>query len=167
MLTVGAQYAYWRDYLACRKLGQVIKWHVAMPAITAFWGYFPGRRLGWIEDLPRGVVHSWSFAGRRVEQRLASSERQRVLDRFAAVTAPILAVSVSDDAFATHAAMTRALEYYTGAKATKVMLHPADLDRESVGHFDLFHARHEAGFWLDTVLWLREGINPWPHRRFE
>lgn len=167
MLTVGAQYAYWRDYRAGRKLGQFMKWHVAMPAITSLWGYFPGRRLGWLEDLPRGVVDSWSFGRRRIEDLLPPSDRRPVLDRFAAVTAPVLAVGVSDDVFATHAAMTRSLDYYTGAKAIKVMLHPADLDRESVGHFDLFHARHESGFWLDTVLWLRDGINPWPHRRFD
>jgi predicted alpha/beta hydrolase len=167
MLTVGAQYAYWRDYRAGRKFGQFMKWHVAMPAITSLWGYFPGRRLGWLEDLPRGVVDSWSFGSRRIEDRLPPSDRRRILDRFAAVTAPILAVGVSDDVFATHAAMTRSLDYYSGAKATKVMLHPTDLDRESVGHFDLLHARHESGFWLDTLLWLRDGINPWPHRRFD
>lgn len=167
MLTVGAQYAYWRDYQAGRRLGQFMKWHITMPAITALWGYFPGRRFGWLEDLPRGVVDSWSFGRRRIESRLPLSDRLRVLDRFAAVTAPILAVSVSDDVFATHAAITRSLDYYVGAKATKVMLDPGDLDCDSVGHFDLFHARHESGFWLDTLLWLRDGVNPWPHRRFE
>ncbi|WP_436011541.1 hypothetical protein [Rhizobium sp. LjRoot254] len=34
-------------------------------------------------------------------------------------------------------------------------------------HFDLFHARHATGFGLDTLLWLRDGINPWPGKRFD
>ncbi|WP_117192910.1 alpha/beta hydrolase family protein [Rhizobium terrae] len=166
MLTVGAQYAYWRDYHAAQKLELVFRWHVAMPGITTLWGYFPGRRLGWLEDLPPGVVHSWSFGKRRFELRLKPSDRQKTLARFAAVTAPILAVSVSDDPFATKPAMTRSLDYYSGAEAIKVMLEPADLAVEKVGHFDLFHDRHASGFWLDTLLWLRDGINPWPGRCF-
>ena len=46
------------------------------------------------------------------------------------------------------------------------MLAPDDLAVENVGHFDLFHTRHACGFWLDTLLWLRDGINPWPGRCF-
>ena len=167
MLTVGAQHAYWRDYQAARRLGLFAKWHVLMPAVTAVWGYFPGKRLGLLEDLPAGVVRAWSFGGRRIEQPLPPSERETILARFAAVKAPILAISVSDDEFATKPAIDRALAYYTGAEATKVMLQPRDLDRDEVGHFDLFHARHASGFWLDTLLWLRDGINPWPNRRFD
>lgn len=166
MLTVGAQYAYWPDYEAARRLALVLKWHVAMPGITALWGYFPGRRLGWLEDLPAGVAFAWSLGGKRIERRLRQSDRERVLARFAAVSAPILAVSVSDDAFATRPAMSRSLDYYRGAEATKVMLRPADLGAGSVGHFDLFHDRHGSGFWLDTLLWLRDGINPWPEKVF-
>jgi predicted alpha/beta hydrolase len=56
-LTVGAQYAYWRDYAAASRARLVLKWHLAMPAITTAFGYFPGRRLGWLEDLPAGVAH--------------------------------------------------------------------------------------------------------------
>lgn len=167
MLTVGAQRAYWPDYLPSRRAGMVMKWHVLMPAITAAFGYFPGRRLGWLEDLPADVVWSWSFAGREFEARLPEPERQAILGRFAGVGAPILAVGVSDDHFGTKPALGRALRDYVGAERTKVMLEPRDLGFNAVGHFDLFHSRHEPGFWLDTLLWLRDGVNPWPYRRFD
>jgi hypothetical protein len=52
MLTVGAQYAYWRDYAVRRRAQLLLKWHVIMPALTTLCGYFPGRRLGWLEDRP-------------------------------------------------------------------------------------------------------------------
>ena len=35
MLTVGAQYAWWGDYMASRRLALLFKWHVAMPMVTA------------------------------------------------------------------------------------------------------------------------------------
>ena len=61
IVTVGAQYAYWRDYAPESRLRMLAKWHVAMPALTALFGYFPGERLGWLEDTPQGVVRDWAL----------------------------------------------------------------------------------------------------------
>lgn len=166
MLTLGAQHAYWPDYAARQRIGLVLKWHVLMPAVTAACGYFPGWLVGKLEDLPADVVWAWSFGGRHMERWLPDEERQKILKRFAEVGAPILALSMSDDHFGTKAAINRTLDYYRTADATKVMLDPTDVGFDRVGHFDLFHARHEASFWLDTLLWLRDGINPWPQRQF-
>lgn len=162
MLTVGAQYAWWGDYAPRRRLGLFVKWHLVMPAMTALYGYFPGRRLGWLEDLPAGVANEWSFRGRRFERGHPKSERKDVLLRMAAVRATILAVAVSDDELGTMPAVHRALDYYTGARRAVVLLTPADLGRDQIGHFALFHDSHSAGFWTDTLSWLQEGQNPWP-----
>lgn len=150
MLTVGAQHAWWPDYARNKRLSLFLKWHVAMPALTALHGYFPGRRLGWLEDLPAGVAHEWSFGGPRFSGMRGES-----------VTAPILAVSASDDEFGTPAATRRTLGYYPNAPRQAAVIRPADYGRESIGHFALFHDSHEAGFWTDTLVWLTEGRNPW------
>lgn len=164
MLTVGAQYAWWGDYAPERRLFLLFKWHVAMPLLTAACGYFPGRRLGWLEDLPAGVANEWSFRRRRFERNYPPAARANVLARMAAVTAPILAVTVTDDEFGTVPAIRRTLRYYTGGERTLVSIAPGDYGRASIGHFGLFHDSHASGFWLDTLLWLREGRNPWPGR---
>lgn len=167
MLAVGAQYAYWPDYAANRRTRLFLKWHVAMPLITALCGYFPGRRLGWLEDLPAGVANEWSFRTARVESSRSTAERLEILRRFDAVTAPILAVTVSDDDFATPRAVRRALGYYRNATTSEVMLVPPDFGMDEIGHFGLFHDRHASGFWLDTLSWLRDGENPWPDKTFD
>lgn len=163
MLTVGAQYAWWGDYASHRRLALLFKWHVAMPALTLACGYFPGRRLGWLEDLPAGVAFEWSFRRSRFERSHPLAERQEALERMAAVTAPILAVAMSDDELGTPAAIRRTLNYYTGSvERTAVVLRPSDYGRDAIGHFGLFHDSNAAGFWQDTLLWLRDGRNPWP-----
>ena len=164
MLTVGAQYAWWGDYMRGRRAALFLKWHIAMPAMTAICGYFPGRRLGWLEDLPKGVANEWSFRGRRFERSHPRDEREAVLRRMAAVKAPILAVAVSDDELGTMPAIRRTLSYYTGAQCMPVLLKPADFGRDAIGHFGLFHDRYASSFWIDTLSWLREGSNPWPSR---
>lgn len=161
MFTVGAQYAWWPDYGPNSRTGYFWKWHVAMPLITALCGYFPGRTLGWLEDLPAGVAFEWSFRRKRMEHSYPRHRRAEVLARFASVTAPILAVASFDDDFATPAAMGRALSYYPNAPARIHQLWPNHVDRLEAGHFGLFHARHQGRFWQDSLRWLQDGSNPW------
>lgn len=162
MLTMGAQYAWWGDYAADRRLNLLLKWHLAMPLATALCGYFPGRKLGWLEDLPSGVAHEWSFRRKRFELSHPPQDRQKVLSRMASCRAPILAVAVSDDELGTVNAIRRTLAYYSQAPRTAVLLHPHDYGRKQIGHFNLFHDSHTDGFWHDTLTWLETGRNPWP-----
>lgn len=162
ILTVGAQYAYWRDYARHKRMQLFLKWHVMMPAVTTMVGYFPGRRLGWLEDLPAGVAHEWSFRRARMEASYPHHERSTILERFAAVHAPILAVAMTDDEFGTPEAILRGLSYYKGSERRQVMLAPTDLGFDAVGHFGLFHDRHRDRFWEASYAWLVEGTSPWP-----
>jgi predicted alpha/beta hydrolase len=164
LLAVGGQYGYWRDYAPGQRLRLFLKWNLAMPALAALYGYFPGRRLGWLEDLPAGVVWEWAFRRARMEQNHPPEQRGEILARFAAFTAPILAVTLTDDEFATPTALARTLRYYRNAPHQAVQLRPSDLGHERIGHFGLFHARHVRDFWPATLHWLRGGENPWPHR---
>jgi predicted alpha/beta hydrolase len=160
-LNVAGQYAYWRDYAANRRLSMYAKWHLFMPAVTRLYGYFPGRRLGWLEDLPAGVAQEWSRRGARLEDSYPAHEHESLFSRFAAIRAPILAVSTSDDEFATPAAMRRGLGYFRNSPRQLVQLNPRAMGFERIGHFGLFHDRHRNGFWRETLEWIAEGRNPW------
>ncbi|WP_377277404.1 alpha/beta fold hydrolase [Rhizobium sp. R86522] len=164
ILSVGGQYGYWGDYLPARRLPLFLKWHVAMPAITLALGYFPGKRLGWLEDLPKGVAYGWGLQQGRAEQGLSREAAEVMRDRFATAACPILSVAMSDDEIATPKAIDRAMRYYRRAAVTKVLLAPQDLGFDRIGHFDLFHARHEGGFWSESLVFLRKGKNPWGDR---
>ena len=108
IFTMGAQFAHWRDYAPGHRLVMLAKWHVAMPALTAVFGYFPGKRLGWLEDTPRGVVRDWASSWRRIEDTcrrgslaLENVDRSTLVRQFGAVSAPTLAVGMTDDEFGT------------------------------------------------------------------
>lgn len=161
MLTVGAQYAWWFDYAAKRRAALFARWHVAMPILTALFGYFPGKRLGWSEDLPAGVAYDWSFRRSRMELSYPRDQRQGLLAKFDAITASILAVTACDDEYATPRAVRRGLSYYPNAASMTAELSPYELGGHTTGHFGLFESHHQTGFWLDTIIWLRYGINPW------
>lgn len=164
ILTMGAQYAHWRNYAPAQRNKLLWRWHVVMPAMALGLGYFPGKRLGWVEDLPAGVALEWSFRRDRMELSYPAAERPLILHRFAAVRAPILAVGMSDDEFGTPQAIRRGLDYYSGSERCQVELRPADFGADAIGHFSLFHDRHRDDFWTATCRWLGDGVNPWPER---
>ncbi|AXK55124.1 alpha/beta hydrolase family protein [Pseudomonas protegens] len=155
--TMGAQFAYWRDYeprLRWRMLG---KWHVLMPLLTGLYGYFPGKRLGWMEDTPAGVVRDWAtphprYEGRPSGRRLAA---KRSGQPFAHVSAAILAISVSDDPFGTVTAIERLLGYFSNSPRTHLRLHPEDIGEAEIGHFAFFHSRFESRLWPLLLHWLQ------------
>jgi len=163
MLAVGAQYGNWRDYAPDHRGRLFVKWHLLMPAVTLLAGYFPGRRLGWLEDLPKGVALDWAF--QRGWDNPRSAAKKDASKSFGNFHAPILGLTVTDDEIGTVQAIRRGLSHYRNARVEEVLLAPDDLGFPRIGHFDLFHARHVAGFWLDTLLWLRDGTNPWPHKK--
>jgi predicted alpha/beta hydrolase len=166
IVTVGAQYAYWPDYAAGAKLRMLVKWHVAMPLITLMCGYFPGKRLGWMEDTPRGVVRDWAFSRKHFEDtwRGRSSARyphkHQLVQQFAAVTAPTLALSVTDDEFGTIAAVERLLAYFSESKRTHLRISPQSLGERAIGHFGFFHSRFQQKLWPIPLEWLRSGRIP-------
>lgn len=165
IFTMGAQYAYWRDYARRERLAMLAKWHVAMPALAALFGYVPARRLGWMEDTPRGVALAWSRSRARFEDTyrrgplaLPQAARERLVSQFALVRAPICAVSVTDDPFGTVPAIERLLRYFAAsAERTHVRLAPQHIGAGAIGHFAFFHRRFEHTLWPIALDWLATG----------
>ncbi|SPE35456.1 Alpha/beta hydrolase fold protein [Burkholderiales bacterium] len=165
IVTMGAQHAYWRDYAPRARYKMLLKWHLFMPALTALVGYFPGRKLGWLEDTPRGVVRDWSRARRRFDSEYRRGTRPHsdsaaLMKQFAAVTAPTLALSVTDDEFGTVPAIERLLGYFTNSPATHVRIAPESIEQASIGHFAFFSDRYEKTLWPIPLEWLRTGRYP-------
>jgi predicted alpha/beta hydrolase len=163
VFTMGAQYAYWRDYAKRERLAMLVKWHWAMPALAHLFGYVPAARLGWMEDTPRGVALSWSRSQACFEDTythppiaLPDDERRRLANGFARLSAPLLAVSVTDDPFGTVPAIERLLGYFSGSELrTHIRIAPADAQADNIGHFAFFHRRFEATLWPIALHWLK------------
>lgn len=168
MLTVGAQFAYWKDYALRARYAMFLKWHIFMPAATRLLGYFPGRRLGWLEDLPAGVAYEWAFrkaalGGKTGRQAGGHEPRHGAADParyFPSLRCPMLAYSVTDDPYATPAAVLRLLAYYTGCERSHVVVRPDELQLPEIGHFAFFHERFRDSLWRETLTWLDSGRSP-------
>lgn len=167
ILTVGSQFAHWRDYDREQRRRMYVKWHIVMPLLTRLFGYFPAKRLGWMEDTPAGVVRDWSRMKARFEHTVRQDlfiggerESELLRQRFTKVAAPTLAIGLEDDPHGTPAAVTRLLEYFTASRRFHWQIAPADIGVSAIGHFAFFHDRFRDSLWPLALDWLRTGTLP-------
>lgn len=163
MVLVGAHTGYWGDYAPGARPWMYALWHVFMPAVTRVLGYFPGRRLHLLEDLPKGVALEWAARRRpdfwwNVRTADGAPDTQRideVLARFRSIRARTLAVRFDDDPFATVAATDRVLGLYAGCTAERLLLTRADVGGQPIGHFGFFRSRFRDTLWPRVLAWIR------------
>jgi predicted alpha/beta hydrolase len=159
LITVGAQVAYWPDYLPSQRFKMRALWHGMMPAVTRVVGYFPGSKLRLGEDLPKGVVEDWISTrdkARILDQDFAKQALPAAYAGFETLTAPTLAYSFTDDEFATEAAVARMFALMRGTKPEHRRMAPRDVAAgvTSVGHFGFFLDKFRDSLWAQSVEWL-------------
>lgn len=151
IVTVATGSGYWRDYSPkMRPFGWWL-WHVAVPVATRLFGYFPGRRLRKVGDLPKGVAEQW----RRWcldKDYAAGAEGPAMRARYAAVETPIVSLSFADDEYMS-LRNTEALHgFYARAPQTMKRIAPADIGERRIGHFGFFRPKFENALWQRQLL---------------
>jgi predicted alpha/beta hydrolase len=150
LVSIAAGSGYWRENAPRLRRSILYFWFVLVPLVTRLWGYFPGRRLRKVGDLPRGVILQW----RRwclnprysvgAEGELASQSYGRV--RF-----PVLALSITDDELMTLAGTESLVSLYAGAPSAVERIAPADVQARRIGHFGFFREQFSQSLWPSTV----------------
>ena len=146
LLSVAAGSGYWRQNAPRIRAAMPLFWHVLVPLSVRLCGYFPGRRLRAVGDLPAGVMLQW----RRwcLHPRYsAGAEGGEVQRGYAAVRFPIHAWSMADDELMTLAGTEALLGLYTGAPRQIERLQPHALGLARIGHFGFFRPQAGALLW--------------------
>jgi predicted alpha/beta hydrolase len=154
MVTVAAGSGYWLENAPQLRSYVWWLWYVAAPAAMGLFGYFPGRRLKKVGDLPLGVMRQWR-AWCLDRNYLVGVEGAPVADRFASVTAPILSLSFTDDEYMS-ARNTESLHgFYRAAPREMKRIAPQSVGATAIGHFGFFRRRFADTLWPHAGEWLR------------
>ena len=148
MLLISPHTGYFGDYARNRKWRMFLTWHLSMPALSRVFGYFPGRRLGFPEDLPYSVAMEWGGRWRKSDLRC-----DETLSGFARVATQALVLRPANDPFATKSAYDRIRERFSNTHFSERRL----LAYSSLGHFDFFRRHHRDSLWTIGLQWLAFG----------
>lgn len=133
-------------------------WFVAMPLLTPLFGYFPGKALRMVGDLPRGVARQWRRWCLHPDYLLCEGPvAHAAFDR---VRAPILSWSFEDDPLISRPAIESLNRFYRGARLEHRHVSPEEIGRSQVGHFGFFAEASRATLWASSLAWLRGALVP-------
>lgn len=154
LLSVAAGSGYWRENAP--RLKRVVPWFwfVLVPVATRLFGYFPGRMLRKVGDLPAGVILQWRKWC--LHPRYSVGAEGEVARRaYARARFPVLALSINDDELMTLEGTHSLVSLYENAPSVIQRIAPADLAVRRIGHFGPFRSEQETRLWPRMAEWLR------------
>lgn len=146
LLGVGAGSGYWKQNAPQLKRIVPFLWYFLVPVTTRLFGYFPGKRLGAVGDLPNGVIRQWRKWCLH-PQYSAGAEEGAVRQGYESVRFPVLSVSIQDDEMMTEAGILSLMNLYANAPRRMLRVAPADVGVRRIGHLGAFRREHAAGMW--------------------
>jgi predicted alpha/beta hydrolase len=153
VVTVGCGTGYWLHNAAPTRRTVWWLWFIVCPVVLPLFGYFPGRRLRKVGDLPHGVMRQWRRWCLHPEY-LVGVGGDAVRAAYAAVTTPILSLSFTDDEFMSRRNTETMHGFYAGARPELRRIAPRDVGVERIGHFGFFRSNFESTLWPQVRQWL-------------
>ncbi|WP_374440544.1 alpha/beta hydrolase family protein [Pseudomonas panipatensis] len=141
---------YWRENAEQLRRRAWLLWYAIAPLLTPLFGYFPGRRLGMVGDLPRGVIEQWRRWCLHPQYALGDGDAMR--RSFAAVDTPIVSLSFTDDEMMSQRNTESLLSFYRGAPTVNTRIDPQQVGAPRIGHFGFFRAQFADSLWTRYLL---------------
>jgi predicted alpha/beta hydrolase len=155
LVSIAAGSGYWRDNAPQLKRMVLYFWYLLVPLATRVCGYFPGRRLRKVGDLPAGVVLQWR-KWCLDPQYSVGAEGEGARQAYARVSFPVLALSITDDEMMTWRGTQNLINLYSGAPRSFERITPAELGVRRIGHFGFFREQFSRNLWPHAVQMLEQ-----------
>ena len=153
IVTIGVGTGYWlRQAFKVRAYVWWL-WFVICPLVMPLYGYFPGKRLRKVGDLPLGVMQQWRRACLDRDYLVGVGGAKMRAD-YAAITTPILSLSFTDDEYMSARNTADMHAFYASAPREMRRIAPQDVGEKRIGHFGFFRQRFAPTLWPQVSQWL-------------
>lgn len=153
VVTIGVGTGYWLRQAPLVRSYVWWLWYVVAPLSMKLFGYFPGKRLKKIGDLPLGVMQQWRRACLDRDYLVGVAGEKARAD-YAAVRTPILSLSFTDDEYMSARNTADMHAFYASAPREMRRIAPQDVGAKRIGHFGFFRERFAGSLWPEVSRWL-------------
>lgn len=163
VVTIASGTGYWLKASKQVRWTSWLLWYVAVPISTPAVGYFPGKRLNMVGDMPAAAMKQWS-RWCRSKNYLFDNITDEQKARYNAFTAPIRAFHITDDELLQRSNVEALLSHYPNAQTSLGDLTPNMTNSKIIGHFNFFRSQFKESLWrkplLDALSCKQEKIAP-------
>jgi len=146
VVSVAAGSGYWRDWAAPSRRVAPLMLHLAAPLLTPLLGYFPGKALRMVGDLPGPAMRQWTRWCRHPDFAWGA-EPERVQPSLQSARFRIAAFSFTDDDAMTETCTRKLLAAMPNAPSTVMVVKPDDVGLARIGHTGAFRREGAKALW--------------------
>ncbi|MCP5335418.1 MAG: alpha/beta fold hydrolase [Oceanospirillaceae bacterium] len=150
-VTVACGSGYWRENSPPTKRIAWLLWYFIAPVAVPVCGYFPGKRLNMVGDLPAKVMQQWRRWCRNPEYAVGH-EGAAMRESYASVRVPITSLAFTDDEMMSERNVVSLHGFFRNAPMTMVRVSPAELGVNAVGHLGWFREKYREAIWAGKIL---------------
>ncbi len=154
IIMVASQSGYWKYYKGMHLPKMWLFWYVLIPAATFLVGYFPAKRIGLFENLPKKMVLEWRKWGKEKNYMMAFEDNTHYF--FDKIRIPLLSLSFPNDPYAPPEAVDWLTNQYRNAEQERIHYVPGQKDIRHLRHFGFFRARFKDTLWKMVDEWIRK-----------
>jgi predicted alpha/beta hydrolase len=155
LVAVAGGSGYWRGFPARLRPMILLMLHGAAPLAMPLAGYFPGRRLRMIGDLPEGVMRQWRRWCLNEEYLVGVEPGAR--EAYAQARFDLLSLTFTDDSMMPQRNVDALHAHLRGVKRESRRLSPAQAGGP-IGHVGFFRRRYRDTLWPVAADWLGERL---------
>lgn len=153
VITVATGTGYWLENTWRTKSVVWWLWFISVPLALRVAGYFPGKRLRKVGDLPFGVMQQWRRWCLNREY-VVGAEGDEVRADYASVRTPMLSLSFTDDEMMSAKGIKSLHGLYANAPVEYRRIAPREVGARHIGHFGFFRPQFERTLWPLVPQWL-------------
>ncbi len=152
VMMVASQSGYWQYYKGIHYPKMWFFWHGLIPGLTPLFGYFPSKKLGLFENLPKNVVYEWTRWGKHPSYMLGSLTGKD--HYFNEIAAPIKLITFPRDIYAPVAAADWLAQQFKNTEVIREHIDPQKENLPEIGHFGFFRSKFKDSLWQQSINWL-------------
>lgn len=149
VIMVASQSGYWKHFKGYHRLKMWLFWYFLIPFFTSIFGYFPAKKLGLFENLPREVVYEWATWGKQKEYFMHFRNNEYFFDQ---IKLPMVFWSFSKDAYAPKQTVDWLSQQFKNAQLSR--MHYSPEKQKQPGHFGFFKPAFKEALWEQNLNWI-------------
>ena len=151
IITVASGTGYWKHNAPQLRKKVWWFWFLLVPVLLPLYGYFPGKKMGMVGDLPSKVMAQWRSWCMHPKY-CVGVESDVIATKFDDFDRPIRSIALSDDEMLSHLNI-QALFGLFGSKDKQLKtVIPKDLGIKRVGHLGFFKSDFADNLWPQVLL---------------
>lgn len=151
VITVSSGTGYWKHNAPALRKKAPLFWYVIVPIAISLYGYFPGKKIGIVGDLPKSVMYQWRRWCLHPDY-CVGVESADIRSKFQQLKVPLVSISFSDDEMLSLTNMRKLHDLFEHPHKSFKHFEPQEVGEKRIGHLGFFKQAFEQSLWSNLLL---------------